>query len=143
MSQDKNKELKIFELTNKDTGERHLSVSTNAQNACKQAGWPIGDCYVMEQQPRWKGGKHGDSTMLVKIPCLVCPFQYAECRKPLAEDCPTRPKAPELQEWVKQAAEAHLCNYVGQDLPKTDYHLGQKWLPMEQAIEELGDHHRP
>ncbi|GAJ00789.1 unnamed protein product, partial [marine sediment metagenome] len=53
------------------------------------------------------------------------------------EECPTRPSAPELQNWLKQAAEAHLCGYVGEALTKNDYHLGQKWCPMERAIEEL------
>ncbi|MBA7563525.1 hypothetical protein ES708_05184 [subsurface metagenome] len=140
MSETEAQELKIYELTNKDTGERHLSVSTNAQDACKQAGWLIGDCYVNQQKPKRKAGGDGHSALMVKIPCLTCPFQYAECRKPATEECPTRPSAPELQNWLKQATEAHLCDYVGQELSKIDYQLGQKWLPMEQAIEELGDY---
>ncbi|GAH42772.1 unnamed protein product, partial [marine sediment metagenome] len=28
----------------------------------------------------------------------------------------------------------------GQELSNTDYQLGHKWLPMEQAIRELGDY---
>jgi len=140
MSETKDQELKIYELTNKDSGERHLSVSTNAEDACKQAGWIIDKCFVREVKPQRKARKDDHSAMLVKIPCQVCPFQYAECRKPAKLDCPVRPNAPELKEWMKQALEAHKCDFYGQELSQTDYHLGQKWLPMAQAIEELGDY---
>jgi len=134
-------ELKIYELTNKDTGERHLSVSDNAQDACKQAGWIIGDCFVREVKPQRKARGDNHSALMVKIPCQVCPFQYGECLKPAKAECPVQPNAPELQEWLKQAAQARLCDYYGRELSETDYHLNQKWLPMVQAIEELGDYH--
>ncbi|GAI43779.1 unnamed protein product, partial [marine sediment metagenome] len=41
-------DLKIYELTNKTTGHKHFSVSTNPQDACKQAGWLIDDCFIVE-----------------------------------------------------------------------------------------------
>jgi len=140
MSKDNGNELKIYEIINQTTGEKSFQPATNAEDACKQAGWLIGDCFVRAEKPRIKPVPDHDSLVLVHIPCETCPFQYAECRKPATEDCPTRPSAPELQNWLKQAAEAHLCNYYGQELSKTDYQLGQKWLPMEQAIKELGDY---
>ncbi len=133
-------ELKIYELTNKNTGEKHLSVSDNAQDACKQAGWIIGDCFVREVKPQRKARGDDHSALMVKIPCQVCPFQYGECRKPTKEECPVQPNAPGLKEWLKQVAQAHLCDYCGQELSETDHHLNQKWLPMQQAIEELGDY---
>ncbi len=133
-------ELKIYELTNKDTGERHLSVSDNAQDACKQASWLIGGCYVREVKPERKARKDDHSALMVKIPCKVCSFQYGECKKPAEAECPVQTTTPELKDWLLRAAEAHLCDYYGQELSKNDYHLSQKWLPMEQAIEELGDH---
>lgn len=141
MSETEAQKLKIYELTNKNTGRRHLSVSDNADNACKLAGWLIGDCFVREVKPQRKARGDDHSALMVKIPCQVCPFQYAECRKPADKECPVRPNAPELKAWLEQAAQAHLCDYCGQELSYNDYHLGQKWLPIEQAIEELGDHH--
>ncbi len=134
-------ELKIYEVHNRDTGEKHYSVATNTEDACKLIGWQIGDCFVSEVKPQRKARGDNHSALLVKIPCQVCPFQYAECRKPPREQCPVQPNAPELKEWLKQAAQAHLCQYYGQELLNNDYHLGQKWLPMEQAIEELCHHH--
>ncbi len=134
-------ELKIYEVHNRDTGQKHYSVATNTEDACKLIGWQIGDCFVSEVKPQRKARGDNHSALLVKIPCQVCPFQYAECRKPTKEKCPVHPNAPDWKEWLKQAAEAHLCQYYGQELSNNDYHLGQKWLPMEQAIEELSHHH--
>ncbi|MBA7577866.1 hypothetical protein ES708_19721 [subsurface metagenome] len=133
-------ELKIYEVHNRDTGQKQFSVATNAQGACNLIGWQIGDCFVSEVKPQRKARGDNHSALMVKIPCQVCPFQYAECRKPYRKKCPAQPNAPELQDWLKQALEAHRCDYSGQELSRTDYHLGQKWLPMAQAIEELGDH---
>ncbi|KKN21797.1 hypothetical protein LCGC14_0921770 [marine sediment metagenome] len=130
-------ELSIYEVTHRETGKKSYQAATTAEDACKLAGWLIGDCFVNPQKPKYKHHDKGESELLVKIPCLTCPFQYAECRKPGTEECPTRPKAPELQEWLKQATESHLCPYVGEALKKTDYNLGQKWLPMEEAVKEL------
>ncbi|MBA7661065.1 hypothetical protein ES703_69077 [subsurface metagenome] len=140
MSQTTDQELKIYEVTLRATGKKSCQPATTAEDACKQAGWLIADCFVVAQKPRHEHRDKQEPQTLVKIPCFTCPFQYAECRKPATEECPTRPSAPELQNWLKQAAEAHLCNYVGQELSKTDYQLSQKWLPMDKAIEELGDH---
>ncbi|MBA7537889.1 hypothetical protein ES705_30160 [subsurface metagenome] len=141
MSETETQELKLYEITHRTTGVKSCQTATTAEDARKQTGWQIDDCFVREVKPQRKARGDDHSALMVKIPCVVCPFQYAECRKPATEECPTRPSAPELQNWLKQAAEAHLCNFYGQGLSKTDYQLGQKWLPMEQAIEELGDHH--
>ena len=140
MSQNGDQELKIYEVTHRETGEKSYQAAQTAEDACKQAGWLIGDCFIREEKPKRKARGDNHSAMLVKIPCQVCPFQYAECRKPATEECPTRPTAPELQNWIKQATESHLCNHIGQELSQTNYHLGQKWVPIKQAIEELGDH---
>ena len=137
MSETEAQELKIYEVTNKDSGEKRYVVGVNQMDCCRQLGWKIEDCFIREEKPKRKARGDNHSAMLVKIPCCTCPFQYAECRKPDTEECPTRPKAPELQEWLKQATEAHLCGYIGQHLRKNDYNLMQKWLPMEDAITEL------
>ncbi|GAI78175.1 unnamed protein product [marine sediment metagenome] len=134
-------ELQIYEVTNRDTGERHLAISYNAQDACKQAGWLIGDCFTVEQKPTRKPTPDGETGLLYKVPCRVCPFRYGECKKPADKECPVRPNAPELKEWLKQITEARLCHYSGQELSEKDYHSNHKWIPLEQAIEELGDHH--
>ncbi len=131
------KHLKLYEITNRSSGQISYQPASNADDACKQAGWIIGDCYVFEQKPGRKPGPDQGTRLLVKIPCLTCPFQYTECKKPDTQVCPTQPTAPELQEWIKQAAQSHLCRFVGMDLTKKDYMLGQKWLPIEEAIREL------
>ena len=137
MSQDLDIGLKIYKVTNRTTGEKSYQPATNAEDACKQAGWIIGDCYVNPQKPRYKPVPDHEGLTLVKVPCQICPYQYGECKKPTTEECPTQPTAPELQEWLKQAAQAHLCPYQGQDLNKKDYKLSQKWVTIEQAIKEL------
>jgi len=137
MSDTEAQELKIYEITNRTTGEKSYQPATNAEDACKQAGWLIGDCYANPQKPTRKPGEGTHSASLVKMPCQVCPFQYAECKKPAEAECNCQPNAPELQEWLKQIAQAHLCEYAGEELTKKDYNLGQKWLPMADAIKEL------
>jgi len=130
-------ELKIYEVTHRETGEKAFKAAKSAQEACFKAGWLIGDCFVAEDKPRKKITPGRGTRMLVKMPCLTCPFQWAECLKPAEEDCPTRPTAPELQDWVRQAVEAHLCGYTGVSLDKRDYFLGQKWIELADAITEL------
>ncbi|GAH51712.1 unnamed protein product, partial [marine sediment metagenome] len=130
MSNNGDAELTIYDITNRTSGETSCQAAKNAMDACTQAGWLIGDCYVTAQKPRYKSVPDHETVVLVKIPCQVCPFQYAECKKPADVECPARPNAPELNEWLAQAAEAHLCDYYGEELEKTDYHLGQKWLPI-------------
>ncbi|MBA7551822.1 hypothetical protein ES705_44372 [subsurface metagenome] len=137
MSENNSQELKIYEVTNRSTGEKSYQPATNAEDACKQAGWLIGDCYVNPQKPHYETAGKGETKTIVKIPCQTCPFQYAECRKPDGGFCPARSTAPELGEWLKQAGEAHLCGYVGQSLTKKDYNLSLKTLKIEDAIKEL------
>lgn len=137
MSTNNDQELKIYEVNHRTTGERSYQAARTAEDACKQAGWLIGDCYIIEQKPRYKPRPHHEPLVLVKIPCLTCPFQYAECLKPDSENCPTQPSAPDLNEWLKQATQAHLCHYTGKDLTKKDYNLSRKWLPIADAIKEL------
>jgi hypothetical protein len=136
-------ELKIYEITNRTTGKKHYSVSDNAQDACKQAGWSIGDCFVHEQKPRRKPVPDHEPLLLVKIPCRVCSYQYAQCANPPGEQCPCRPDTPDLNEWLKQVAKAHLCPHVGKKLAKVDYDLGQKWETIEQAIKDLSPQPSP
>jgi len=143
MSNNGDQQLKIYELHNRDTGERRISVATNAQDACSLAGWQIGDCFVIEVKEQRGHSKAGDPPLKVKIPCEVCLYQYAECQLPTDKECPCRPESPDLREWWRQAAEAHLCDFVGQQLKRNDYNLRQKWCPMDEAIRELEHHHLP
>ncbi|MBA7643198.1 hypothetical protein ES703_50917 [subsurface metagenome] len=143
MSKNAVQQLKIYELHNRNSGERHYSVATNAQDACSLAGWQIGDCFVTEVKEQRGHSKAGDPPLKVKIPCEVCLYQYTECRKPAREQCPCRPEAPDLTEWYRQARQAHLCQYVGQELKRDDYNLRLKWCPMDEAIRELEHHHLP
>jgi len=141
MTQNKDQELKIYELTNKTTAHRHLSVSDNAQDACKQAGWLIGDCFVKELHPLVKPTESGHSKPMVRIPCQVCPYQYGECTKPAEAECPVRNNAPNLNEWLIQVAAAHLCEYTGEQLTQNDYIQQRKWASYKQMIKELGHRH--
>lgn len=137
MSQEPGTELKLYHVTNRTTGERWLAITFNADDACKQADWLVGDCYVHEVTECRGHSKAGESPLKVNIPCRTCPFQYAECKKPDEADCPLSLNTPDLNEWLKQAATAHLCLHVGQDLTMKDYNLNQKWVTLAQAIEEL------
>jgi len=137
MSENGDKELSIYEVTNRTTGLKSYQPATNAQDACKQAGWLIDDCFIVQERVTRRRGSGDTPLALVKIPCQTCPFQYVECKKPDDLDCPTRPSAPELQNWMKQAAEAHLCSFVGEDLTKKNHQLQQKWVTIEEAVKEL------
>jgi len=140
MSDNGNQQLKIYKLHNRDSGETRHSVAINPENACSLAGWPGRDCFVSEVKEQKGHGKAGDPLLKVKIPCNVCLYQYAECRKPFREQCPCRPESPDLNEWRRQAILAHLCDFTGQDLKIKDYHLQQKWCPLDEAIRELERH---
>lgn len=130
-------ELKLYEVTHRATGERHYAVSHTAQDACSQAGWLIGDCYIVKQRPLAKYDKHERAILLVKIPCRVCPYQRTECVKPDDAECPTRPETPDLNQWLKETSKAHLCPYTGQDLGKKDYEKRLKGVSLEEATNEL------
>jgi len=137
MSQNKDQELKIYVIVNRNTGEVVRQAASNAEDACQRAGWLIGDCFVREQQPRYKPVPDHEPLVLVKLPCQTCPYQWAECLKPPEQDCPCRREMPVLNEWLKEISKAHLCEFVGKELAKTDYRLGQKWVTIAQAIKEL------
>lgn len=130
-------DLQIYEVTNKNTGQKSYQAAPTAQDACTQAGWMIGDCFTLYQKPRHKPIPNHQSILLVKIPCNTCPYQFAECLKPDNDECPTKTETQDLDDWRQQAARAYLCTHTGKKLAKTDYHLGQKWVTMEQAIKEL------
>ncbi len=130
-------ELKIYQVINRDTGELQYSVSNNAEDACKQVGWLIDDCYVIEQKPKLKMVKGENRQPLYRIPCQVCPFNYTECKNPAGEECPFQPTTPEIEEYQECVAKSHFCPHLGQDLAITDHRLNQKWLPIAEAIKEL------
>ncbi len=136
-------DLVIYEITNRTSGDKSYQAARNAQDACQQAGWLIADCYINAQKPRYKPVPDHAPLCLVKLPCEVCPFQYAECLKPDAGECPAQPTAPELGEWLVQAAQAHLCQYSGQELKKTEYQKRQKWVTIEDAIKLLSPNPPP
>jgi len=131
------KELKLYQITNTNTGERHFAVSDNAQDACLQAGWPIGDCYVVEQKPLAKYDKKERIRLMVKIPCQVCPHQLYDCNKPDNAECPVRLDTQDLNEWLKETSKAYLCLWSGEYLGKRDYQNRLKTTTLEQAIKEL------
>ena len=137
MELDEAEELKLYEVTHRATGESHFAVSNTAYDACVQAGWVIGDCYVVEQKPIAKYDKHERAILFVKIPCRVCPYQYTACNKPPEAKCPTQPETPELNQWLKEISKAHLCPHAGQDLGKRDYQKRLKRVPLEEATNEL------
>jgi len=128
---------KLFEVTNKTTGEQYYAVTDNPDDACQQAGWPVADCFVYEQTPRPRHEGNRKPQYYVKIPCQTCPYQYAECLKPEYTDCPIRQTDTDFNTWRKRALQAHLCNFTGHTLTKTDYQKGQKLVKLSVAITEL------
>jgi len=130
-------ELQIYEVTNRLTGIKSYQAATNAEDACKQAGWLIGDCYVVAQTPQRPRKAYNNRGLLVHLPCKACPYQYSECTKPGNEICPHQPDSPELSQWLKQVSHAPSCPHKGTDLTAKDYRLGQKWLPLAEALTEL------
>lgn len=138
MNQNENQELKIYELTDKATGRTHISVSDTAQDACKQAGWLIGDCLVSLHYPLVKPTKNGHFKPMVWMPCQVCPYQYGECTKPPEAQCSVQHNAPNLNEWLIQVAAAHLCEYTGEKLTERDYTQRRKWTSYEETIKGPG-----
>jgi len=134
-------DLKIYEIITTITGEKSYQGATNAQDACLQAGWQIGDCYDHPLEPQLRTSPDQGTELRVKIPCHSCPYHYSDCTKGENDPCPVKPQAPELNEWMKQATRSHLCPYQGNALSKKDHQLGQKWVTMEQAIKELAPQH--
>ena len=132
-----NRDLKIYEVVNRATGEKHYAATDSAQDACEQAGWLIGDCYVRELIPIRKPGQLSDPRQYVRISCHVCPYQYAECIKPADKECPVRPNTPDIYEWMRKATEAHLCQYTGQVLTPGGYKLSQKLVLLQEMIDKL------
>jgi len=130
-------ELKLYEVLHRLTGEKHFAVSDNAQDACLQAGWLIGDCYVVEQKPLAKYDKKERIRLLVKIPCHVCPYYYAECAMPADAECPIRPETTDPGQWTNEISKARSCPHMGEEIGKRNYDRRLKRTTLEQAILEL------
>lgn len=126
MTKHKAQELQTYELINKATGKKHISLSDTPQNACKQAGWQIDDCSVRDVSSPPTQDHNPLRLADFKIPCQVCPYQYGECTKPAEARCPARTNTPNLSEWMKQVMRAHLCQYTGVALTEKNYHQHQK-----------------
>ena len=134
-------EITIYRVVHRPSGEVSHQAATTNEEACKQAGWDIEDCFVTTAIQRYKPVPDHDSLILVKIPCQVCPYQWAECKKLPAEVCPCQHQIPDLKEWLTEITKSHLCPFVGESLAKTDYRLFQKWVTIAQAIKELSPQH--
>ena len=48
----KERPMKTYRVTHRRTRDCALADATNAQDACKQLGWQIGDCHVELLTPR-------------------------------------------------------------------------------------------
>ena len=131
----------IYEVTNRETGEKSFQPATTAEKACKQAGWLVENCFTALAIERWKPVPDHDPVHLIRIPCQVCPYQWAECKKGEQDECPCRREMPDLNEWLAEITKSHLCEFIGQALAKTDYRQWQKWVLIAQAIKELSPQH--
>lgn len=137
MEVDESRPKKVYQVTHRASGEMRIIASVAAQNACAACGWMMADCHVFEATGETHTIHDHREALCVKLPCSVCSFQWAECKKYPADVCPCRPEVPDIHEWFRQATKAHLCAHVGVDLAIKDHQLHQKWLPMEEAIREL------
>lgn len=135
MSEKQIANLSIYRVTNTETGDRRWTVAVFAEEACKALDWPEADCHVVRLDAKRHTRPDGVKGLMVAVPCLVCPYQYAECQKPPQEPCPTRSNAPDLKEWLAQVTAAHLCNHVGQPIFKGDYESCLMWLTLPAAID--------
>lgn len=62
------------------------------------------------------------------IAVRICPFQYTSCTLQTTRTCQTVVYVPDVQEWVKQAVSARLCEFKGVDMAKKDYVLHRRKL---------------
>lgn len=137
MEENSSQRQKLYQITNRDTGEERTVVSDNAQDACSSLGWLTGDCHFMLVRGHFKAGKDGEGQLLFEVPCEVCNFQWASCDRPLGQPCPCSIENPDLGKWLLNVTMAHLCEFVGQDLDKKDHQIHQKWVTLDQAVKEL------
>ena len=134
MEEEKEATVRIYRATNVITGICVHVPATKAQDVVDSLGWQLGETFIIVLEPTHHHSTGEADKLRVKVPCRVCPFQYAQCTIPKAETCPVQSQAPELSEWLKQVTQAHLCSHVGHSLDKKDHELHQVWLGTESAI---------
>lgn len=129
--------MRFYRITNTDNGETRYTAQESGQEACDYLGWPVSDCFVVELETMSTRSKRDGQTTYVKIPCEVCPYQYATCEKPLEVDCPTRKDVPDWREWLKVVTSAHLCSHVGKVMRISDHKAHLRWVKTKEAIRIL------
>jgi len=137
MQEEKKATVRIFKATNVLTGICVHVPATRAQYVVDRLGWQLGETFIIVLEPAYHHSPGETDELKVKVPCRVCPFQYAQCTIPKDETCPVQSQAPELSAWLKQVTTAHLCSHVGHSLDKKDHQLHQVWLSTESAIAHL------
>ena len=137
MSENERDKKNLYEVTNRVTGDKRLTIANTAQQACELQDWMVGDCFVTLYRTlpgQYRGEKRSD---LVAVPCEICPYQYAECAKPAGAECPVTSAVPDLIEWLKKISQAHLCDHVGVDMLQEHHRLHRKLIPFEEAVNAL------
>ena len=134
MAEQKEATVRIYKATNVLSGICVHVPATNVQAVVNCLGWQLEDSFIIVLEPTPHKTPGEKEELKVKVPCRVCPFQYAQCVLPKGETCPVTHSAPELNAWIKQVATAHLCSHVGHSLDKKDHQLHQVWLDTESAI---------
>lgn len=129
--------VRFYRITNTDNGETKYTAQESGQAACDYLGWPVSVCFVSELETMNRIGTTSKPTTYVKIPCEVCPYQYATCEKPSEENCPTRRDVPDWREWLKVVASAHLCPHVGKVMVISDHRLHLRWVKTKDALRIL------
>ncbi len=126
--------VRIWKATNVLSGICVHVPATNAQNVIDGLGWQLGETFIIVLEPTLHHDPGEKDELKVKVPCQVCPYQYAQCVIPKEETCPVVTPAPDIKAWLKQVATAHLCSHEGHSLSKKDHQLHQVWLSTESAI---------
>ncbi len=134
MAEKKEATVRIYKATNVLSGIVAHVPAANAQEVADSLGWQLGDSFIIVLTPSWQHAQGEKAELKVKVPCQVCPYQYAQCVKPKDETCPITTNAPEIKAWLKQITAAHLCSHIGHSLDKKDHQLSQVWLSTESAI---------
>lgn len=137
MSQTPETSGNLYKATPKVAGVPWIIIASCITEARKQLGDSANQFTVRGIDGKRKRPRGRTAGTYYPVPVKLCPYQYGECCIPVGGECYVKPNAPDMQEWVKRATEAHLCAHVGISITREDYEKRQKWVLLQDAIKEF------
>ena len=137
MNQTLETKLNLYKAVPRVTGTTWILIASCQAEAEKQLGDSANQFNIMQVKVRRHGSEEKGYHDWVLVPAKTCPYQYGECRRPPEGECRVKGGAPDMTEWIRRATEAHLCQWTGVTLSKTNHALCQKWIRKEDAILEF------